>query len=75
MRTVRVRVLPVPGPATITSGASMHRTAASLRLVQARRRDPLPYRRLRAAWVSARAAMQPQRGRINAPLPARVIAD
>ena len=28
IRTVSVRVLPVPGPATITSGASVQRTAA-----------------------------------------------
>ena len=28
MRTVNVRVLPVPGPATMTSGASVQRTAA-----------------------------------------------
>ena len=35
MRTVSVRVLPVPGPATITNGASVQRTAARCSVVEA----------------------------------------
>ncbi len=47
IRTVSVRVLPVPGPATITSGASMHSTAARCSGLRPARRS--------AAWCVVRA--------------------